>query len=112
MIDQTADKPGRGSRPLPLTRTRRPGGPWRALVAGLLILLVIGGVVWIAWPRPATQAARGRFAGTGPMPVAVATAQKGEMPIVLNALGTVTSLATVTVKTQINGQLSQIAFQE
>jgi multidrug efflux system membrane fusion protein len=82
------------------------------LVLGLLVLLVIGGVVWIVYPRHATQAARGRFAGTGPMPVAVATAQKGEMPIVLNALGTVTSLATVTVKTQINGQLSQIAFQE
>ena len=112
MIDQTADKPGRGSRPLPLTRTRRPGGPWRALVAGLLILLVIGGVVWIAWPRPATQAARGRFAGTGPMPVAVATAQKGEMPIVLNALGTVTSLATVTIRSQISGYLQKIDFTE
>ena len=113
MIDQTADKPGRGPRPLPLSGSRRAGRPWRAIVWGLLILLVIAGVVWLVYPRHATRAVPGgRFSATGPMPVAVATAQKGDMPIIFNALGTVTSLATVTVKTQINGQLSLVAFQE
>jgi len=34
------------------------------------------------------------------------------MPVVLNALGTVTPLAMVTVKTQINGQLIEVAFTE
>ena len=34
------------------------------------------------------------------------------MPIVIRALGTVTPLATVTVKTQITGQLVQVAFTE
>ena len=33
---------------------------------------------------------------------------KGDIPVVLNALGTVTPLATVTVKTQISGQLTEI----
>jgi len=113
MIDQTADKPGRGPRPLPLSGSRRAGRPWRAIVWGLLILLVVGGVVWLVYPRHATKAVPGgRFGAAGPMPVAVATAQKGDMPIIFNALGTVTSLATVTVKTQINGQLSLVAFQE
>ena len=46
------------------------------------------------------------------MPVGVAVAQKGDLPITLEGLGTVTPLATVTVKTQINGQLTQIAFHE
>jgi multidrug efflux system membrane fusion protein len=46
------------------------------------------------------------------MPVVAAPAQRGDIAITLNALGTVTPLATVTVKTQISGQLTQIAFTE
>ena len=46
------------------------------------------------------------------MPVGIAAAEKGDIPITLEGLGTVTPLATVTVKTQINGQLTQIAFKE
>ncbi len=47
-----------------------------------------------------------------PQPVQVATATQGEMPIVLSALGTVTPLANVTVKTQLSGYLQSVAFQE
>ena len=46
------------------------------------------------------------------MPVAVVTAQKGSIPISVDALGTVTPLATVTVRTQIAGQLAEVAFKE
>ena len=35
-----------------------------------------------------------------PQPVHVATVKTGEMPVVINSLGTVTPLANVTVKTQ------------
>ena len=38
--------------------------------------------------------------------------QKGDVDIALNALGTVTSLSTVTVKAQVSGQLIRVAFQE
>jgi multidrug efflux system membrane fusion protein len=44
--------------------------------------------------------------------VRVAKVVSGDMPVVLNALGTVTPLATVTVKSQISGFLTQVAFQE
>ncbi|MBV9747233.1 MAG: MdtA/MuxA family multidrug efflux RND transporter periplasmic adaptor subunit [Acetobacteraceae bacterium] len=47
-----------------------------------------------------------------PQPVGAATIGRGDVRAILNALGTVTPLATVTVKTQINGQLVQIAFKE
>ncbi|EGD04540.1 putative multidrug efflux transporter, partial [Burkholderia sp. TJI49] len=47
-----------------------------------------------------------------PQPVQVAPATKGEMPIVLSALGTVTPLANVTVRTQLSGYLQSVAFQE
>lgn len=46
------------------------------------------------------------------MPVMIATVQQGDMPVKLNALGTVTPLAMVTVRTQINGQLTQVGFEE
>jgi len=46
------------------------------------------------------------------MSVAVGSVGKGDIGINLNALGTVTSLATVTVRTQISGYLMKIDFQE
>lgn len=49
---------------------------------------------------------------SGPQPVQAAAAVKGDIPITLTALGTVTPLATVTVRTQINGHLMQIGFTE
>ena len=47
-----------------------------------------------------------------PQPVGIATAEKGDIRVILNELGTVTSLANVTVKTQLNGYLTEVAFQE
>jgi multidrug efflux system membrane fusion protein len=44
--------------------------------------------------------------------VGAATIDKGDVRIILNELGTVTSLDTVTVLTQISGQLTDVAFQE
>jgi multidrug efflux system membrane fusion protein len=46
------------------------------------------------------------------MPVGVAPVIKGDMLVSLKALGTVTPVVTVTVRTQIAGQLSEVAFQE
>jgi multidrug efflux system membrane fusion protein len=49
---------------------------------------------------------------TGPLPVVVNLARKGDINIILNGLGTVTPVATVTVRTQISGYLTQINFTE
>jgi multidrug efflux system membrane fusion protein len=46
------------------------------------------------------------------IPVAVATAHRGDMPVYLQGLGTVTAFNTVTVKTRVDGQLINIAFRE
>ena len=76
----------------------------------LLVLAMIGAAVWY-YPRPEPQPKTGGR-NQGPAPVAVATVQKGDMPVSLTGLGTVTPLATVTVKTQINGYLTEVAFRE
>jgi membrane fusion protein, multidrug efflux system len=79
----------------------------------LTILGVLGVSGWKLLPKSnvAEQQRGGRFAG-GPMPVATAVLQKGDLPVRLNALGTVTPMATVTVKTQIAGRLVKVTFQE
>jgi multidrug efflux system membrane fusion protein len=47
-----------------------------------------------------------------PVPVAVAVARKGDMPVNLTGLGTVTSLNSVLVKSRVDGQLLRVAFTE
>jgi multidrug efflux system membrane fusion protein len=76
----------------------------------MLVLAIIGAAVWY-YPRPESQPKIGGR-NQGPAPVAVAIVQKGDMPVSLTGLGTVTPLATVTVKTQINGYLTEVAFRE
>ena len=46
------------------------------------------------------------------MPVVTAGARSGDMPITLIGLGAVTPLATVTVQSQISGQIQKILFKE
>ncbi len=90
-----------------------PRSGLRSVLWLLLVLLAVAGLATWLIMRAGNQPARtGRFQSSGPMPVGTATVAKGDMPIALNALGTVTPLATVTVKTQINGQLIEVAFKE
>jgi multidrug efflux system membrane fusion protein len=99
-----------GVRPIDVV-SKPPRRSWlRRLFWVLLVLAMIGAGVWY-YPRPESQPKTGGRS-QGPAPVAVATVQKGDMPVTLTGLGTVTPLATVTVKTQINGYLTEVAFQE
>ena len=60
---------------------------------------------------PAPKGGRGGGAN-GPQTIRDAEATKGDIPLYVDALGTVTSLATVTVRTQIAGNLQQVGFEE
>ena len=62
--------------------------------------------------RPPAEVLPGRGAQTAAQPVGAETIGTGDIRIILNELGTVTPLANVTVKTQINGQLTEVGFQE
>jgi len=84
---------------------RRIGWASLALVAGITL-------VWWIHARTASLAGPGQPGAAATMPVRAATAVRGELNITLDALGTVTPLATVTVQTQINGQLTEVAFKE
>jgi len=56
---------------------------------------------------------RGGRGGRGPAAtVGVATAEKADLPVTLDALGTVTAAATTTVRPQVSGILQKVLFKE
>jgi len=84
---------------------------------GVALIVLLGSIYWYnhrASPQRFGGAGRGRFGpgATGPLPVMVRPAREGDIDIYLSGLGTVTPLATVTVRTEISGLLMSVAFQE
>jgi membrane fusion protein, multidrug efflux system len=105
---------------------RPQGNGRRWTIAVIVVLLLIAVIAWIVHHGqqaqvpggfggpggPGGSGAAGGRSGGGPVAVAMATAVSGDIQVRIPALGTVTPTATVTVKTQISGQLQQIAFKE
>src|SRR6267154_2810863 len=58
------------------------------------------------------QGRQGAGAGGFAVPVVVASAQRGDLPVYFNGLGTVTAFNTVTVRSRVDGQITKINFQE
>ncbi len=75
------------------------------------ILLVVAGYEAVHYLRPAPAPA-GRFQGAAAQSVGAATVGPGNVRVIVNALGTVTPVATVTVQTQIDGKLTEVGFTE
>jgi multidrug efflux system membrane fusion protein len=55
---------------------------------------------------------RGRVNPGGPVPVVVTTIQPKSMPILVEAVGTVQSIASVQIKTRIDSQIMKVNVQE
>jgi membrane fusion protein, multidrug efflux system len=79
----------------------------------LLLFMVAAGAGWWMYARQAPQPPQLRRADfAAATPVVAAAAALGDIDISLNALGTVTSLATVTIRSQISGYLVKVAYEE
>ncbi len=65
-----------------------------------------------AAPGAASKGKGGFGAGNLVVPVVVATAQRGDLPVYFNGIGTVTAFNTVTVRSRVDGQLISVAFKE
>lgn len=118
---KTIDLPDATDSP---TRAAGAVSPSRTWVWVVVAALAIGGF----WYYRSFHKANGPAAGVGapgaggPMgaganpnfsvPVVVATTSKGDLPVYLNGLGTVTPLNTVTVRSRVDGQLINVAFKE
>jgi membrane fusion protein, multidrug efflux system len=109
------DQPLKPPKKAPMTTPPMPRSRGRFYLTWLLVLLVLGGVVWWARQQSAPQQSAGggggRF-GNAPMSIVPETVGKGDIGLNLNALGTVASLATVTIRTQISGYLIKVVFKE
>ena len=110
----------------PPARPRRWLGTFIAIVG----LVALGALAWYLTQRPAAapaQGAAGGPPGAGPVgrgalggarggappsTVAVVRARRADVPVLLDSLGTVTPLATVTVHPQVSGVLTQVLFTE
>jgi multidrug efflux system membrane fusion protein len=55
---------------------------------------------------------RGGRGGGGPTPVSMAAVTSGDLHVYLSALGSVTALNTITVKSRVDGELRKINFTE
>jgi len=76
----------------------------------IAILLAVAVYETVHWLKSAPSG--GRFPQGALQSVGGATVGTGNIREIVNALGTVTPIATVTVQTQINGQLTDVAFTE
>jgi len=101
-----------------LSKLRKRPTRRTSIIGGVFALIVLGGLGWLAWHLTHPEAASGTAssgAGARAAPattVGVATAAKADVPVVLDALGTVIAAATVTVRPQVTGVLKQVLFRE
>jgi multidrug efflux system membrane fusion protein len=100
------------SPPPPVTN-RRSGGGGRQWV-WLFVLLLIGvGAFFLFQHQGTGQATKAKPAQPpSALSITTATAQKGNIGVYINALGSVTPLNTVTVKSRVNGQLMSVNYRE
>jgi multidrug efflux system membrane fusion protein len=97
----------------------REGSSRRGWLILALLAVVVGGVYWYFHSRGAQAngvgaggADNGGFDPNAAVPVVVATAHRGDLPVYFNGLGTVTAFNTVTVRSRVDGQIVKINFTE
>jgi len=103
-IDPQHQLPPASSSPKPL---------WRRILVWALLLLVLVVILFLVFRhRDETQSASPRRGVTGAVTVSVATAQKGNIGVYLEAIGTVTPVYTDSITSQVTGLVTQVHYQE
>src|ERR1039457_1959623 len=92
----------------PETVHARPRSHRRWLWLSLCGLLLVGLVTYFLWPKSTKAAAP----PPPPIPVVAATSRKGDIGVYYSGLGAVTPLATVTLRTRVDGQLMRVGYRE
>ncbi len=107
------DKTAPDIRAVPAPKSK--AGRTRYFVGAIVLIAIVGGGYLIyrsfSGSQPSASASRNQQAGA-PQSVGAATIGTGDIRVLVNGLGTVTPIATVTVQTQIDGPLTEVAFTE
>src|SRR5438094_4562380 len=107
-----AERPGGAMNMEPIARARegRRRWPW------LLAVVLLAGVGYGLHATSATRQPASAEPAAKPMgpavPVSVATAREGDLPIYLTGLGSVAAFNTVSVESRVDGQLIPAAVPE
>jgi multidrug efflux system membrane fusion protein len=108
----------RTDRPQPATPVARRRRRWVGHIVWTGILLgLVAATAWTFMPGGQVgdgtrRQPQGRFRPQEVTPVGAVTAKTADLPVYLDALGTVTPLATATIKTRVAGQIMRLAFTE
>ncbi len=119
-------QPPEAQAAIPDSPAPKPISRRASVIGGVVAVLLLAGIGGLAWylTRPAvapTTAGMGGPGGQGgpgggrggpASTVGVATAERASIPVVLDALGTVTPQATVRVRPQVSGVLEKVLFNE
>ena len=113
-----------GEPPAASRRVRR----WGSVLA-LIVLAAIAALAWYLTHRPpvpapgsagppgatragSANAARGGARSAPPSTVGIATARRADIPVFVDALGTVTPVAVATVSPQVSGVITEVLYTE
>jgi multidrug efflux system membrane fusion protein len=101
-----------GEAPKPVLAKAK--GRTRRTLAILVVLIAVAAALYYVFSgAPPKPQQRSRFgAETGPVPVLAAAATKADVPVYLDAVGTIKALNTVTVSPQVDGKLLSVNFKE
>jgi membrane fusion protein, multidrug efflux system len=89
-----------------------PAGRSKTVLSLALILAIVAVAAGWWWHTRSASDRTGRRSTETATVVRLGAVARGDMPVTLEALGTVTALSTVTVKTQISGKFTDVGFNE
>jgi multidrug efflux system membrane fusion protein len=99
-------------QPAPTGHSNKSG--WQRLFVWAALLLTFGVIFMLVLRHhdEAQNSASSRRGVTGPVTVVTAVAQKGNIGVYLEAIGTVTPIYTDSITSQVTGMVSQVHYQE
>jgi multidrug efflux system membrane fusion protein len=84
----------------------------RNLAIGVIVIVAAAALIYVFTGSPPQQRRSPFGAEGGPVPVLAAAAAKADVPVYLDAVGTIKALNTVTVSPQVDGKLLSVGFSE
>ena len=84
----------------------------RHIVSITIVLLILGGLGYIAWTSMQQKQAAGRVRPDTTVPVLAAAPRVQDVPVYLDGVGSVRALNNVTVRAQVDGKLASVNFKE
>jgi len=108
--EQPSGNPGAMSEVVMPPRRKSRALGW--LFSFLMLLAIGAGSFWWLEIHGARRAIHRAAAPEPAVNVSVGEVKQGDMPVALDGLGTVTSLATITLRPQVSGRITEVGFKE